>query len=95
MYYEKCDEMDRILDGNFAEEEYIRNREITEGMNMYMEIKEVYKRRENVYEDIYIKIKELNSFLNNINCIGVNSNDTEMVINIKSEFEKLCPRDKA
>lgn len=95
MYYEKCDEMDRILDGNFAEEEYIRNREITEGMNMPMEIKEVYKQRENVYEDIYIKIKELNSFLNNINCIGVNSNDTEMVINIKSEFEKLCPRDKA
>lgn len=95
MYYEKCDKMDSILDGYFAEEEYIRNRGITEGMNMRMEIEEVYKQRENVYEDIYIKIKELNSFLNNINCIGVNSNDTKMVKNIKYEFEKLCPRDKA
>lgn len=95
MYWKECDEMERTIDGYFAEEEYIRNRGITEEVNMLMEIEEVYKRLENVYEDINIKIKELDSFLNNINCIGVNSNDTEMVINIKYEFEKLCPRDKA
>lgn len=94
MYWKECDEMERTIDGYFAEEEYIRNRGITEEVNMLMEIEEVYKRLENVYEDINIKIKELDSFLNNINCIGVNSNDTEMVINIKYEFEKLCPRDK-
>lgn len=94
MYWKECDEMERTIDGYFAEEEYIRKRGITEEVNMLMEIEEVYKRLENVYEDINIKIKELDSFLNNINCIGVNSNDTEMVINIKYEFEKLCPRDK-